>query len=305
MRAGIYTAAEVPMAAYLADPCELPSISSGVAHRLLTKSPAHVYADHPRLGGAARDSSSAADTGSAAHDMLLGGEGKVRVINRADYRSKPTKTNPEGSIPAGWTNDAIRAARDDARASGYAAILADDWPGIVAMRDAARRFLDNSEIAGVMSGGQSEATMIASIDGVWYRARPDWMNPAAKIMMHYKTTEASAEPHRFERSTLVSSGYDVSLAFYRKVFERLTGQTDWLHVIMAQEQAAPHACSLIGLDRAMWAIAEQKVEDAADIWRQCIKSNSWPAYQSHIHMATPTPWQLAESEAKLQAKGMQ
>jgi hypothetical protein len=297
---GIYLPADIPMADYLADPCVEPSLSSGAAHRLLTQSPAHVYASHPRLGGRVDDSSSASDTGSAAHDLLLGGEGMVRVIDPADYRSKPTKDYPEGRIPDGWTNNAIRAARDEARQQGYAPILAADWSGIAAMRDAARDFLAVSEINGVLSSGQQEMTMLAQIDGAWFRARPDWLNHDQKIMLHYKTTKASAEPRRFERTVLGAMGYDVALAFYRLVFEHLTGATDWAHVILAQEQDAPYACSLIGLDRAKWALSDQKVGEAVAIWKRCLKSHRWPAYATSIHYATPTPWELAESETKLQ-----
>lgn len=293
---GFHDAAELSMAVYLADPCLEPSLSGGAAHRIITRSPLHVWTEHPRLGGGVREDSDAADTGTIAHDLLLGGEGKIAVIDPSDYRSKPTKDNPEGSIPVGWTNSAIRAARDEARANGLTPILAGAMAGAKAMCAEAKRFIEHSELAGVFSDGAGEVTMIWREGDVWCRARPDWVNHENRVMLHYKTTRASASPESFVKGIMIGSGYDVSLAFYRRGFETLTQQKNFLHVILVQEQQAPYACALVSLDPAAWAIADQKVERAIGLWRQCIGSGKWPAYSDRIHYATPTPWALAEAE---------
>lgn len=299
---GFYPASEIPMADYLADPCPVPSLSSGAAHRLLACSPLHCWTQHPRLGGRGSSDNNASDMGSVTHDLLLGGEGKICVLNPEDYRSKPTKADPEGAIPVGFTNNAIRAARDEARANGLTPILAGAIAGARAMVEAARAFVAESEIAGVFDDGESEVTMLWQEDETWFRARPDWLNHVGRVVLHYKTTKASANPEPFSRGVMDSMGYDVSLGFYRRGFERLTQQQrdDWHHVILCQEQTAPYACSLISLDRAAWAIADGKVERAIDIWRRCMKSGKWPGYSRNIHYATPTPWQLAEAEQRLQ-----
>ena len=293
---GIYDAAQIPMADYLADPCPQPSLSSGACVTILTRSLRHVYEDHPGLGGGReQDDSAASDMGTIAHDLLLGGEGKICVINPEDYRSKPTKDNPEGSVPAGWTNGAIRAARDEARANGLTPILPGAMAGARRMEQAARDFLDLSELAGALSAGVGEATMIWQEGQTWCRARPDWVNHEQRIMLHYKTTQASAAPETFGRLA-VNSGYDVALAFYRRGWETLTGQQDWKHVILAQEQAAPHACSLHTLDAAAWAIADENVSRAIGLWKHALATDHWPAYSGAISFITPTPWALAEAE---------
>lgn len=297
MNPGFYPASALPMAQYLADPCIEPSLSSGAAHRIITRSPAHVYSTHPRFGNADQEDTTATDIGSIAHDLLLGGEGKICVIDPAEYRSKPTKDNPDGSVPVGWTNNSIRAARDESRDNGLVPILIGQMAGARAMANAARSFLADSEIAGVLDEGEGESTMIWQEGETWFRARPDWMNWQQKIMLHYKTSQTSVRPEPFIRGVMSSFGYDVSLAFYRRGFEALQGQADdWLHVILAQEQAHPYACSLIGLSPVMMALADDKVERAVAIWRACMKSGKWPAYSGSIHYAEPTAWQLAEAE---------
>ena len=294
---------DIPMADYLADPCPEPSLSSGCAHRLLTRSPLHAWAEHPRLGGRSGGDSNASDKGSVAHDMLLGGEGKICVIDPADYRSKPTKDDPDGAIPKGWTNGAIRSARDMARGNGLTPILAAEYGAVRKMADVARQFLNTTELAGVLDSGKPEQTLIWQEGPTWFRARPDWLTNSGDVMLHYKTTEASANPAPFIRGLLPGMGYDVSLAFYRRGWKALGGSHETLHVILVQEQSAPYACSLVALSPVMLAIAEEKVERAIDTWASCMKTRRWPAYSPAIHYAEPTAWQLAEAEAALQGRG--
>lgn len=298
MKTGFFSAAEMPMSVYLADPCPQPSLSSGVVNDLLTKSPEHVYARHPRLGGAASETSDTMDIGTIAHQLLLGGDTRICEINRANYRSKPTKDNPEGSIPVGWTNTAIREARDDARANGLIPVLTDDMAACRKMEQAARTFVARSEIAGVFDAGDGEVTQIwQEAREVWCRARHDWVNHDARIRLSYKTTEQSANPESFIRS-MVPMGYHTALAFYRRGFETILGvQEGWRDVILVQEQKAPYACSLVSLDPAMWAIAEDRVTRAILTWERCVTRNEWHGYSGSIHYATPSPWQLAEAEA--------
>jgi hypothetical protein len=287
------------MAMYLADPCDMPSLSAGAAHTIITRSPQHVWSEHPRLGGRISDDSAASDMGTLMHDLLLGGEGKICVIEPSDYRSKPTKNDPDGSIPVGWTNNAIRAARDEARSNGLLPVLAGGIAGARSAVKVARDFLRHSELAGVLDAGESEVTMLWRDDsGMWYRARPDWLNHEQRTVLHYKTTQASAAPEPFSR-LLVNSGYDVSLAFYRRGWEHITGMRDWRHVILAQEQHAPYACSIHSLDPAAWAIADEKVERSSRLWRQCLMADRWPAYSGAVHYVTPTAWQIAEAEARM------
>ena len=298
---GFYPASDLPMAAYLADPSPMPSLSSGVAHDLLTKSPKHVWSDHPRLGGSLSEPNDASDMGTIAHDLLLGGEGKICIIEPADYRSKPTKADPEGSIPKGWTNGAIRAARDEAREHGLTPVLAGAMGAARAMAAEAKRFVASSALAGVFDEGEGEVTMIWREGPAWCKARPDWLNHVMKVRLHYKTTQASAKPEPFIRGLMESMGYDVALAFYRRGFEALTLiDSEWRDVILVQEQSAPYACSLIALDPAKFAIADDKVTRAIALWQKCIASGKWPAYSGEIHYASPTAWQLAEAERLLQ-----
>jgi hypothetical protein len=275
---GIYSG--MPMSAYLADPCPAPSLSSGCAHTLLTQSPHHAWANHPR--NPARlpcDESIAMDTGSIAHALLLEhDESKVVVIDASDYRTK-----------------AAREARDTARTAGKHPILADKMTDIRDMVDAARDFVEHSEIRGVFLEGEAESVAIAEEVGVWLRTRPDWLTHDRKMHVSFKTTPGSAEPSGFIRGRLTALGYDVALSLYDRTIQRACGILP-ASVLLVQEQKAPFACSLISLAPAMADIADAKVDRAIALWRQCLESNRWPSYSGRIHFAEPPSWMLAQAE---------
>lgn len=280
--AGIHPA--IPMAEYLADPCPSPSLSSGCAYRLINESPLHAWHSHPRLGARERDDSNAADKGTTAHDLLLGGEGKICEINPRDYPSK------EGAIPIGWTNGAIRTARDEARANGLTPMLTGELIGVRAMVKAAREFVASSEIAGVFDAGECEMTVIAQEGDTYLRTRPDWLNLRAGISLSYKTTQASVHADSFSRIA-DSMGYWFSLEFYRRVLRRATGK-DVRHVILAQEQSFPYACALYELSPVKAELERSEVERAINVWRMCMRESKWPGYGRHVQVIEPRPWEL-------------
>jgi hypothetical protein len=290
-RPGIYSG--VPMADYLA----LPYLSSGLCHTILTCSPYH--ARHEQQHRVFEDNE-AIDTGVAIHDALLEGVDRIEAIRPEDHRSKPTKANPEGAIPKGWTNNAIKAARDAARAAGKIPMLAGEVQNIKNAVEAAREFIDRSELAGLFDDGQPEATIVWDDEGVICRARPDWLSGDHGVLCHVKTTQGSAHPEAWIRSQLVTSGYDVAYAFYERGLYSLPcdGRPALTSVFLVIEQSAPYGCSLIALDPAMMDIAERKVARAIATWRQCVATNRWPCYPARIAYASPKPWQIAEEEER-------
>ena len=263
-------------------------------HTLVTRSPMHAHHMHPRLGNGRGDDSNKADLGTVAHDILLGGEGKICIIDPEDY------AGAKGAAPKGWTNNAIREARDEARAKGLTPILKGAELAAKAMAARARKFISESEIAGVLDAGKPELTIIAQDGGTMLRARPDWFNEHMRIMLHYKTTEASAEPSRFIAGVMRGMGYGTAVAFYKHTWEcLLPSEYDWQHVILVQEQEAPYACSLIALDPAKMEIETANVQQGIMAWSHCMKSGRWPGYPSNIHYAAPSAWELAQAESRL------
>lgn len=280
--------ADIPMEQYLAD----DALSAGTCHTLLTYSPLHAKHAREHRGD---NNSTPADIGTCAHSMLLEGNANgIAVIDPKDYPAEKT-----GAIPDGWTNKAIRAARDEAYAAGKTPILKARMVEVVSMVDAALEFIGYSELPGIFQRGRPELTMVWREGKLRCRARPDWLADEQDVILHYKTTSGSAQPDAWIRNQLVPCGYDVAAAFYERGLYEMPGgeeRSSPTSVFLVQETAPPYCCSLVGLSPALLELAERKVERAIGIWTQCVASGRWPAYPSRICYAEPKPWQLAEAE---------
>ena len=287
MEAGLTAkvAAPVPTRMTMPEYLAIKAFSSGMATRILQQSPLHAWIDSPWNPAREDDSSKESDIGTVAHDVLLeGGAGIIERIDPNDYPAEKT-----GAIPTGWTNKAIRAARDLARASGKIPLFPADMDAVIAMVESAKEFLATSELAGVFETGAPEQTILWHDAGTMTlcKARPDWLN--ADVLLHLKTTARSVNPAAFERMA-INMGYDVSLAFYARGIERER------HLILAIEQEPPYACKLFGLSNAQADISARKVERAINTWAACMKAGKFPAYSGDVHYIDPTAWDMAKAE---------
>jgi len=279
---GLGIHAGAPMERYLS----VKAFSSGMAHRILTQSPLHAWIDSPWNPAREDDSNKASDIGTVAHDVLL--EGGTGIIERIDPRDYPAEKT--GNIPEGWTNKAIRAARDAARAAGKIPLFPADVDAVTAMVESAKAFIATSELAGVFDTGAPEVTVVWQDGTTLCKARPDWLN--ADVCLHVKTTTRSVHPSTFERMA-INMGYDVSLAFYARGIERDR------HLILAIEQEPPYACKLFGLSNAQADISARKVERAINTWAACMKAGKFPAYDGSVHYIEPTSWEMAKAESAM------
>lgn len=281
---------ELDEAAYHADPCPEPSLSSGIAHRLITQSPAHAWHAHPRLNPNYKpEDSDTFDLGACAHAMLFRVGAPIVAIDPNDYPGK------RGGIPVGWTNDAIREARDSARAAGKIPVFKHQALECSAMTKAAEQFLARLEEPKInLADGKAEQTLIWREGEVWCRARPDWRRNDLAVMVDYKSTAGSANPAVWIRNQLFSLGYDLQAAHYLRgnlcTGGRGRSKAKWFWLV--QENYPPFACSLIEATPPLLELAESKRECAVGLWQSCMKLNKWPAYEPRAVSAEPPPWEL-------------
>jgi hypothetical protein len=263
---------------YHADPAPSASLSSSIANILLEQSPLHAWLAHPRLNPNYKpEQDSRFDLGSAAHMMLLEkSEERIVRVEAEDWRTK-----------------AAKEARDAAQAAGKYAVLERQYADIKEMCDAARKFIATTELAGILDDGDPEHTLVWQDGEVWCRARPDIMSKDRKILLDYKST-ASAAPGVFSRQ-IGRMGYDCQAEFYSRGIEVLTGALP-AFVFLAQEITPPYACSLVSLSNSYRFVGQTKVSKAQELWSKCLKTDSWPAYNTRIHWAEPAPWDLTQAE---------
>ena len=286
MNTGIY---EMDLDAYVRDPCPQPSLSSGIAHTLLTRSPLHAWTDHPKLNPQWRQSeNSKFDIGSAAHAVLLeGAKDRIAVIAADDRRTKAAKEQ-----------------RDLARMQGKIPLLSKEASAVWAMVKAAQVYCATSEIGDIFATGKPEQTIIWQADSdAWCRCRPDWI-AANGAVLSYKTT-ANAEPEQWINYVALRSGYQIQAAFELLGLWEIEPDLSRPYYWLVQEIKPPYACMLAGMTPALRDHATEQVDHAIEIWRKCIGKNEWPAYGPRVHYAEPNNWQVAQWQERMSLEAME
>lgn len=283
------------MAAYLA----IPAFSQGVVEKMLSECPrAAWYVSHLNPNREPDDPNAGQDAGSIAHSIVL--EGSTRLCKVFDPETFPNAKG--GGVATGWTNNAIREARDIARAEGLIPILRDDFGAVERMAGATRSFigeLGNSEplIHRIFSetGGVSERVFQWDDDGVPCKIRVDRISATWDIGIDLKYTKGSVEPSRWARTTMLSMNYPFGGAFYRRGIKRLTGVSMkyfWLNT----SAEPPHLSSLCGQDAAGIELADAQVDLALKRVRKCLHEKYWPDYGSQICYVDTPSWAVAQWE---------
>lgn len=262
---------DLAMSDYLA----MDALSSGVAHRVINQSPLHALNSKTF-----RKPSAQSNIGELCHRLLLEGhEENIVLIDAENFLTKAAKTE-----------------RDQAYKDGKVPILARDMAPIRTMVAMAKHFVEQTEIAGIFESGRPEVTVTWDEDGLLCKARPDWLSDEWHLSVKTTNVLAGANPASFSRKTLTPQGYDFNLEFYRRGLEK--NGINVQHRILVIEQNKPHGCCLIALEPNKAAIAAADVERAIGIWRECEKTNTFPAYPTETFWAEALPWEMAEAEER-------
>lgn len=253
---------------YHRDPCEQPSLSSSIAHRLVTQTPLHAWSAHPRLNpDFERQERKHFDIGRAAHTLLLEdgyADAALVVVDAKDWRTK-----------------AAQEARDEAYTFGKTPVLAHDLDRLKALvKSALAQLADHEATPPLFELGRAERALVWDEDGVWCRARLDWLRDDRTAIDDLKTTARSASPEAYARN-LFSVGGDVQAAFYLRGLRKLTGaQAEFRWCVVETEP--PYALSVIAPGPDVLALGDAKVERAIRVWRECMRSGKWPAYPTKV-----------------------
>ena len=269
---GVYDISE---AEYHADPCPEPSLSASILKVLVSKTPMHAAAKHPRLTlDREADDRERFDIGKAAHSLMLGDPKDFVIVDADDWRTKDAK-----------------AERDEAYAEGKIPLLAKHWERLDQMHDAGMVQLQNHEEASdAFAGGLPERTLIWQEGPVWCRARLDWLPDAGVFYDDYKSTE-DASPQAFGR-VMDSLEYGIQAVFYARGIRALGLCDKPIFRFIAQEIAPPFALSVHQLMPEALEIAEQKVAFGIKLWGECLAAGVWPGYSRQTYHQSPSAWKV-------------
>lgn len=299
-------------AAYHADTWTTPSLSRSIALKLITESPRHAFAAHPRLykqEEAEIENDRTREVGSAAHALLLHQPTEMHIIKAKDYKTKRAKDE-----------------RSEAQEHGAIPLLTKDHETVLAMVDKARAELaesDHPAIRALADPMATSSTILNEVTAAWIdpcgnlpaRQRMDRLDMSRELItiLDYKTTKMSVAPQQIVRP-LYNNQYHFQDGFYRRGIRALFPQIDRHEckldfLFIMQEQEAPFEITIVRVDAAGRMIGEKMVSAAFMMWRKCMAENHWPGYPNEIITAEmpsyiDTSWTSREIEdPRLQGLG--
>lgn len=275
-RPGIY---RMPAAAYHADVCPAPSLSSGIVRTLLSRTPAHARQAHPRLSPCYEPVHKPAfDLGTITHAMVLNDHENFVIVDGDDWRGK------RGQL------------RDDAWAAGRTPLLRHQYDEARERAAACHEQLAHHDAAGAFDPrlGTSELTIVWQEGDVWCRCRPDWL-PRARgegmVVYDYKTTATLATPAEWGSRTSRNIGAVTQAAWYRRGVRKHFGIRDVRFRFVPQEIERPWLLMVYEVDPEAMDEEDEKITRAVALWDKCLKTGHWPGYGPHIEPLDAGPRQ--------------
>lgn len=289
---------DIPMSAYIDDPCERPSLSASGITRLLTLSPSAFAAHHPRLTRwpeLLTETTDAADNGSAIHAILSGQGDAIVAASPGDFSTKA------GKPAQTWAAAEAKAWWDAQIAAGRMPLDREDFARAcqatqVAMEALATEF-------GEWPIGSPEVTIIWERDAdpvpVLCRTRPDVIIFDRNTIIEIKTTKLALTDHNIQKLLVSKWAIQRALQVNGLRWSRMISPTaDISHVIFVIEQNPPYDFCFVpeNLSRSWMDTANQRIDRAANIFSKCLSEGKWPGRARYSTPEQPA-YDLAEFES--------
>lgn len=276
---------DITTAAYHADPCATPSLSSSIACELLHRSPLHAWQLHPRLGGSRREASKEMAEGTLIHALVLGeGEDQIAVLAVDDFRTKAAKEQRDAALAAGKT--IVKAADYDAAktvAEKLRKRLADRGIVFDGTSEAKIEWTESTDEGPILCRGMLDHLKLRFVSAP---------SVASATIYDLKTIRSGDE--RTVQRHIAEYGYDVQAAVYRSAVGALVpealGRIDFVFLFVEIEGA----CDIrpVRLDGIAREIGEMKWKHACRTWARCLKTDTWPGYTDGITEIGLPAWAL-------------
>ena len=277
---------------YLADPADMPSLSSSTVKALLQTAPKRVWYETKRLNPAAPDKRKRQFAlGTAAHAVLVGMGEKIKLVPYKSFQTKDAK-----------------AMRDEAYDRGHTPILEGEMDRVNEMAHAGiEAFAEDPDIGHLF--GKNADSVIREGSIFWRemniacRCRPDLLLLGATsrpIIVHYKTTNNQITTPGLSRYA-AELGWEFTAAHYEAGLKALTGH-DPVQYFAFQESQPPYLTRVLKLQDAFTGSGRMRRQRAMQIWARCTATNIWPGFINRAIEISVPPWhetqQIAEKDAE-------
>jgi len=140
----------------------------------------------------------------------------------------------------------------------------------------------------LLSDGIAEDSLIAEIDGVKAKCRPDYSRPDLNILIDLKTT-VDASWIGFSKA-VANFNYHIQSAWYLDVANLAAEPIYKQFVFIAQEKKPPYAIAIYVADNEMIELGREKYLELLDTYKYCMDNDVWPGYPQVIQVISLPGW---------------
>lgn len=244
-----------------------PGLSSGFLRNLL-RSPLHARykQDHD-------EDSAALAFGRYVHAAVLEPETVMqRFVVKPEDMDRRTKAG--------------RAAYEELQATGKQIVTEDEMHRGNAMRAAILKHPSASKFLRGLAPDNVEQSAFWQQGGLDCKARFDHISGEGAVVDLKTTTNANR--HEFERS-ISQYGYHVQGCHYLNG-AMACGLKVNQFIIIAVESEAPHGVAVYRLDQGYIDAAQEQIEGAFAVYKQCVKSGNWGGYPNEVQDVLCPAW---------------
>lgn len=256
--------------------------SSSILKMLLTKTPAHVYAQYFDPSRKTKEPSAAMQMGTAIHAAIL----------------EPMKFEAEYFVlDEGLDKKNSKSLFAAIEAAGQIPLKRADFDVIESIR---KMVFSKSTSDKYLSNGHAEKSIIINCDeyGIALKIRPDYcVLPCPEfpngMILDVKSTE-DASPNGFGDSVM-KYGYELSAAWYCDVWQRHFKTEDRpLFVWLPVEKSEPYECAFYAAPDFALDYGREQYLSVLPVLAECIKTGVWNGYADGLENLNFKPYQLSK-----------
>jgi hypothetical protein len=263
---------------YHNDPCPTPSLSKSIAHLMISKSPLHAWAAHPRLGGIRRLPTAVMNDGTVLHKLILGKGAEIEVINVDAFRTDRAKALRDA---------AIEANRVPVKIADYEELSQAAIKMTASFSALGYEFTGESEVA--IEWTETLGSGSAAVSALC-RCRIDHVFMNDGVIYDIKKVRSANE---WDATKAVEEyGHDIQHVAYRRALTALRPEHRAPRLVfLLAEFEPPYAVNHIELDAIWEDIGAMKWNKAVATWAHCLARGSWTGYAGpEPTIVTPPNW---------------
>lgn len=247
----------------------LDALNNSTISKIL-RSPLHATVETP--------ANTAMQKGTATHTAIL---------EPYEFENR-TMRGPDDRRGNKW-KDALEEAGDKLL------LVASEYDDVLRMRDAVHA---DPKTAQLINGndGQVEITAVSDWDGIKCKSKNDLVRPSLSTIVDLKTT-SDASKEGFAKS-VANFGYHRQAVWYLKNWNRASEDTMQRFLFLAVESSPPYAHAIYELDEEAMREGERQINNAMNIYAQCLESGEWPGYPSGVQPLSLPRWAIKPVELK-------